>query len=53
MKIIICRSDFGCRCNRIGRNTLWQDQSPGQTNAPPPPPPPPPVGPHFSPTESD
>ncbi|KAK8937500.1 hypothetical protein KSP39_PZI012677 [Platanthera zijinensis] len=32
MKIVICRFDFGCRCNRIGRSTLWQDQSPGQTN---------------------
>lgn len=35
MKIVVCMFDFGCRCNRIGRSTLWQDQSPGQTNPPP------------------
>ncbi|KAL0294904.1 UNVERIFIED_CONTAM: hypothetical protein Scaly_3113800 [Sesamum calycinum] len=29
MKIVVCMLDFGCRC--IGRSTLWQDQSPGQT----------------------
>ena len=31
MKIVVCMLDFGCRCYSIGRSTLWQDQSPGQT----------------------
>nr|GEX30315.1 photosystem I PsaA/PsaB [Tanacetum cinerariifolium] len=35
MKIVVCMLDFGCRCYSIGRSTLWQDQSPGQTNPPP------------------
>ncbi|KAL8226049.1 hypothetical protein R6Q57_018606 [Mikania cordata] len=35
MKIIVCMLEFGCRCYSIGRSTLWQDPSPGQTNPPP------------------
>ncbi|CAL9138975.1 unnamed protein product (mitochondrion) [Musa hybrid cultivar] len=25
MKKAVCMFDFGCRCNRIGGSTLWQD----------------------------